>query len=65
MFIDKVLTLIFGSQNERDVKKLKPLVADVNAKEEWAKSLTQEQFPEQTKKFKQRLAEGQRFLLVH
>ena len=59
MFIDKVLTLIFGSQNERDVKKLKPLVADVNAKEEWAKSLTQEQFPEQTKKFKQRLAEGE------
>ena len=34
MLIDKVLTALFGSQNERDVKKLRPLVAAVNAKEE-------------------------------
>ena len=59
MFIDKVLTVIFGSQNERDVKKLKPLVAAINAKEEWAKSLTAEDFPKQTNKFKERLANGE------
>ncbi|MCR5495900.1 MAG: preprotein translocase subunit SecA [Treponema sp.] len=59
MFVDKVLTLIFGSQNERDVKKLKPIVAAVNAKEEWAKSLTAEDFPKQTQKFKERLANGE------
>ena len=58
MFIDKVLTVLFGSQNERDVKKLKPLVAAVNAKEEWAKSLGAEDFPKQTKEFKERLANG-------
>ena len=58
MFIDKVLTVLFGSQNERDVKKLKPLVAAVNAKEEWAKSLSAEDFPKQTKEFKERLAIG-------
>ncbi len=58
MFIDKVLTVLFGSQNERDVKKLKPLVAAVNAKEEWAKSLRAEDFPKQTKEFKERLANG-------
>lgn len=58
MFIDKVLTVLFGSQNERDVKKLKPLVAAVNAKEEWAKSLSAEEFPKQTKEFKERLANG-------
>ena len=58
MFIDKVLTVLFGSQNERDVKKLKPLVAAVNAKEEWAKSLSAEDFPKQTKEFKERLANG-------
>ncbi len=59
MFIDKVLTVLFGSQNERDVKKLKPLVAKVNAKEEWAKSLGAEDFPKQTAKFKERLNEGE------
>lgn len=59
MFIDKVLTVLFGSQNERDVKKLRPLVAAVNAKEDWAKSLSSEDFPKQTKEFKERLEKGE------
>ena len=59
MFIDKVLTAIFGTQNERDVKALRPILAKVNEKEEWAKSLKPEEFPEQTKKFKERLAAGE------
>lgn len=59
MFIDKVLTVLFGSQNERDVKKLRPLVAAVNAKEDWAKSLSAEDFPTQTKEFKERLEKGE------
>lgn len=59
MFIDKVLTVLFGSQNERDVKKLRPLVAAVNAKENWAKSLSAEDFPKQTKEFKERLEKGE------
>ena len=57
--LDKVLTTLFGSQNERDVKKLKPLVKAVNEKEEWAKSLSQEDFPKQTQIFKERLANGE------
>ncbi|MBQ3825768.1 MAG: preprotein translocase subunit SecA, partial [Spirochaetaceae bacterium] len=57
--LDNILTFIFGSQRERDVKQLLPIVAKVNSKEEWAKSLTPEQFPEQTKIFKQRLASGE------
>ena len=59
MFIDKVLTAIFGTQNDRDLKALQPILAAVNAKEEWAKSLKAEEFPEQTKKFKERLANGE------
>lgn len=59
MFIDKVLTVLFGSQNERDVKKLRPLVAAVNEKEDWAKSLSAEDFPKQTKEFKERLEKGE------
>ncbi|MBR4373585.1 MAG: preprotein translocase subunit SecA [Treponema sp.] len=57
--LDKVLSVIFGSQNERDLKKLKPILAAVNAKEEWAKSLSAEDFPKQTQIFKERLAKGE------
>ena len=57
--LDKVLTLIFGSQNERDVKKLRPVLARVNAKEEWAKSLAAEDFPKQTAELKKRLKNGE------
>ena len=59
MIFDKVLTAIFGSQNDRDVKALKPILAAVNAKEEWAKSLKDEDFPVETNKFKERLKKGE------
>ena len=59
MIIDKILTAIFGTQNDRDLKALKPILAKVNEKESWAKSLQPEQFPEETKKFKERLANGE------
>ena len=58
MLLDKILTAIFGSQNDRDVKALKPILDAVNAQEDWAKSLPPEEFPEQTKKFKEELAAG-------
>ena len=57
--LDKILTFVFGSQRERDVKQLLPIVAKVNSKEEWAKSLSAEQFPEQTRIFKERLEKGE------
>ena len=57
--LDKVLSIIFGSQNERDVKKLIPIVKAINEKEEWAKSLPKEDFPKQTQIFKERLAKGE------
>lgn len=57
--LDQILSIIFGSQNERDVKKLKPIVAKINAKETWAKSLAAEDFPKQTQIFKERLSKGE------
>ncbi len=59
MIIDKIFTAIFGSQNERDIKKILPVVAAINAKEDWAKSLSKEEFPKQTQIFKERLAKGE------
>ena len=58
MIIDKILTAIFGSQNDRDVKALMPILAKVNEKEEWAKSLPAEEYPKQTERFKKELSEG-------
>jgi preprotein translocase subunit SecA len=57
--LDKILTFFFGSQNDRDVKALKPILAKVNAKESWAKSLSDADFPKQTAIFKERLAKGE------
>ena len=59
MIIDRILTLIFGSQNDRDVKKLKPVVAQINAKESWAQSLSESDFKNQTEIFKKRLQNGE------
>ena len=59
MVIDKILAAVFGSKRDRDVKALRPVVAQINAKEEWAKSLRDEEFPAQTARFKERLAAGE------
>ena len=58
MIVDKILTAIFGSANDREVKKLRPIVAAINAREEWAASLKDEDFAKQTKIFKEALASG-------
>jgi preprotein translocase subunit SecA len=53
--IDKVLTAIFGSQHERDVKRMLPIVAEINALEPEIKSLTDDQLREKTQQFRERL----------
>ncbi len=58
MIVDKILTAIFGSANDREVKKLRPIVDKINAREEWAASLKDEDFAKQTKIFKEELAAG-------
>lgn len=57
--LDSVLTFIFGSKRERDVKELLPIVVQINEKESWAQSLAPEDFPEQTQIFKERLSKGE------
>ncbi|MBK5200231.1 MAG: preprotein translocase subunit SecA [Spirochaetaceae bacterium] len=49
---------IFGSKSDRDVKALLPIVKQVNAQEQWAKSLSDEDFPLQTVEFKKQIAKG-------
>ncbi|MDR3325181.1 MAG: preprotein translocase subunit SecA [Spirochaetaceae bacterium] len=57
--LEKILTLIFGSKRERDVKKLFPLVEAVNAREEWARALGDADFVAKTAELRARYAGGE------
>jgi preprotein translocase subunit SecA len=57
--LEKLVTALFGSQHERDLKALIPLVHAVNAKEHWAMGLKADEFPAQTATFRDRLAAGE------
>jgi len=54
----KLLTLLFGTGAEREVKRLQPVLEEVRSFELRLKSLTDAQLRAQTGKFKQRLAQG-------
>ncbi len=56
MFFDKVLTKIFGTANERAIKKLTPFVGQIGALEPEIKALTDEQLRAKTVEFKSRIA---------
>ena len=56
MFFDKFLTKIFGTSNERLIKKLWPVVATINELEADVKSLTDEELRAKTADFKTRIA---------
>ena len=56
---DTIFKKIFGSESERDVKRLRPVVATINALEESYLSLTEEQLKAKTLEFKNRYAKGE------
>jgi preprotein translocase subunit SecA len=53
--IDKVLTMIFGSKHERDVKAMRPLVAEINALEPRISALSDDELRAKTDEFRERL----------
>ncbi len=57
MFFDKALTKIFGTANERLIKRLMPIVALINALEEDTKKLTDDELRAKTVEFRARIAE--------
>ena len=54
----KVLQFIFGSKFERDLKRLTPIVTELNSFEPEMQKLSNEELKGQTKKFKDMLANG-------
>ena len=54
-----ILTAIFGSKKDKDLKHLRPIVDKVNSYSDWAKGLRDEDFPLQTQAFRDRLKNGE------
>ena len=54
-----ILTAIFGTKKDKDLKHLRPIVDKVNSYESWAKGLRDEDFPLQTQAFRKRLENGE------
>src|SRR5687767_13728444 len=59
MIIDKALAKVFGTANERELKRLSPVVAEINALEPATQALSDEQLRLKTTEFRDRLAKGE------
>ena len=59
MSIWKILALIFGSKQDKDMKKLRPVLAAVNEKWESVKTLSDEELKNKTQEFRDRLEKGE------
>ena len=55
----QLLTKIVGTQNDRELKRLRPRVAVINAFEDRIKALSDEQLRGKTTEFRTRLANGE------
>ncbi len=57
--ITKILTKIVGTKNERELKKLKPIVERINSLEKEMEKLPDDKFPQKTQEFKERIEKGE------
>ena len=57
--LEKIIKALFGSQHERDLKALLPILHKVNEKEAWATSLSLEEYPKMTAQFRERHNNGE------
>ncbi|EMF69989.1 SecA cross-linking domain protein [Leptospira interrogans serovar Canicola str. LT1962] len=57
--IQNILRVVFGSKFERDLKKLIPIVRQINSLEESIKGMDDSTLSSQTKKFKERIVQGE------
>jgi preprotein translocase subunit SecA len=56
---DGIIHKVFGSSNDRELKKITPIVAEINALEPRISALTDSDLQSKTAEFRQRLANGQ------
>ena len=58
MIVATLLAKVIGTANDRELKKIRPFVAEINANESAVQGLSDEQLRGKTAEFKQRLAQG-------
>jgi preprotein translocase subunit SecA len=56
--LQRILEALFGSKNDKDISELLPLLHEVNAKEQWAMSLRDDDFPTETVRVRGLVEEG-------
>src|SRR5918998_1650779 len=59
MLVDTLLAKVIGTANDRELKRMRPYVAEINAKEPEIQALTDEQLRGKTAEFRQRVANGE------
>jgi preprotein translocase subunit SecA len=59
LIFDTILAKVIGTQNERELKRLRPIVSAINAREEEIRPLTDEELRGKTAEFKERVANGE------
>ncbi|MCL2610012.1 MAG: preprotein translocase subunit SecA, partial [Treponema sp.] len=57
--LEKIIKALFGSQHERDIKAMLPILHLVNAKEVWAAGLADGDFPARTEDLRERFRAGE------
>jgi preprotein translocase subunit SecA len=57
--LGQILAKVIGTQNEREIKRLRPLVAEIGALEPQMQALSDEQLRQKTEEFKGRVAGGE------
>src|SRR5919204_4212345 len=57
--LQTLLAKVVGTQNERELKRLRPIVGQVNALEPTTQTLSDEQLRGKTVEFRQRIANGE------
>jgi preprotein translocase subunit SecA len=59
LIVDTILSKIFGTKHDRDIKKLRPIVVQINAFEPSIEKLTDEQLRAKTAEFRERFSLGE------
>jgi len=58
MIVDTLLAKVIGTANDRELKRIRPLVAEINSKEAEIQRLSDDELKAKTAEFRQRLAGG-------
>ena len=59
MIVDTLLAKVIGTANERELKRIRPLIAEINSKEAETQRLSDEELRTKTGEFRQRVADGE------